>query len=105
MNGRFHPQARKWVVLGRVMMDFEDVKAAVEAAAGERREMTCHEARQLAEDLDVEYTVVGRACNKVGIGMRHCQWAPFCICEPSLNRKGKKRSDDGSGTDQGSGQE
>jgi hypothetical protein len=86
-------------------MDFEDVKAAVEAAAGERREMTCHEARQLAEDLDVEYTVVGRACNKVGVGMRHCQWAPFCICEPSLNRKGKKRSDDGSGKDQGSGQE
>lgn len=74
-------------------MDFEDVKAAVAEAAGERGEMTCHEARALAEDLDVEYSVVGRACNKVGVKMRHCQWAPWCVCQPSLNRKGKAKSD------------
>jgi hypothetical protein len=80
-------------------MDFEDVKAAVVEAAGERGEMTCHEARALAEDLDVEYSVVGRACNKVGVKMRHCQWAPWCVCQPNLNRKGKRTTD---GADAGS---
>lgn len=70
-------------------MDFDEVKQAVQAATANKTEITCHEARQLAEDLDVEYSVVGRACNKIGIGMKHCQWAPWCICEPSLDRKRK----------------
>jgi hypothetical protein len=75
-----------------VGMDFEEVKLAVkEAAERKNMELTCHEARKLAEDLDVEYSVVGRACNKVGVRMKHCQWAPWCICEPSLNRKPKDK--------------
>jgi len=73
-------------------MDFEKVKEAVKEAAQKRsNELTCHEARQLAEDLDVEYSVVGRACNKIGVRMKHCQWAPWCVCEPNLDRKGRSK--------------
>lgn len=71
-------------------MDFEAVMEAVrEAAKNKNNELTCQEARKLADDLDVEYSVVGRAANKVGVGLKHCQWAPFCICDPGLNRKKK----------------
>lgn len=74
-------------------MDFEEVKTAVEEMAQKKNmELTCHEARQLAEDLDVEYSVVGRACNKVGVRMKHCQWAPWCVCQPSLDRKAKEKN-------------
>jgi hypothetical protein len=77
---------------GAEAMDFERVKEACLRAAGEHKELTCHEARHLGEELGVEYSVVGRACNKVGVGLRRCQWAPFCICDNSLNRKGSQRS-------------
>ena len=72
-------------------MEFEEVKKAVRAATESRTEITCHEARQLAHDLGVEYSVVGRACDKMGIGMRHCQWSPWCVCEPSVDRKRKAK--------------
>ena len=85
----------KWV--GRVpeeaLVDFEEViKAVREVAERKGNELTCHEARHLAEELDVEYSVVGRACNKLGVRMRHCQWAPWCVCEPNLDRRRKKDS-------------
>jgi hypothetical protein len=70
-------------------MDFEEVKEAVRKAAP-RNELSCHEARKIADDLGVEYSVVGRACNKIGIRMRQCQWAPYCICDPKLDRKERK---------------
>ena len=74
-------------------MDFETVKAEVLAAAV-KGEITCQEADRLAERLGVQYSVVARAANKVGVRQRLCQWAPFCICEPSSHRKPKSRDDE-----------
>ncbi len=66
-------------------MDFEDVKAAVKAAAL-NNELSCQETEHLADKLGVEYSVVARAANHVGVRQRLCQWAPFCVCPPSSHR-------------------
>ncbi len=74
-------------------MDFEAVKAEVLAAAV-NGEITCQEADRLAEKLGVQYSVVARAANKVGVRQRLCQWAPFCICEPSSHRNARRPDDE-----------
>lgn len=67
-------------------MDFEEVKEAVKAAAV-NNELSCQEVEHLADKLGVEYSVIGRAANHVGVRQRLCQWAPFCVCPPSSHRK------------------
>ena len=69
-------------------MDFEEVKEAVKAAAV-NNELSCQEVEHLADKLGVEYSVIARAANKVGVCQRLCQWAPFCVCPPSSHRRRK----------------
>jgi hypothetical protein len=57
-------------------MDLEQVKEAVERAAT-NGVLTCHDARALAEELEVEYSLVGRACNEVGVKVRVCELGCF----------------------------
>jgi len=57
-------------------MDLEQVKAEVEKAATEKV-LTCHDARALAEKLGVDYLMVGKACNEVGIKVRICELGCF----------------------------
>jgi hypothetical protein len=52
-------------------------------------ELSCQEVEHLADKLDVEYSVIARAANKVGVRQRLCQWAPFCVCPPSSHRRRK----------------
>jgi hypothetical protein len=76
-------------------MDFEEVMEAVKAATEGKHEITCHDTRHLADQLGVEWTVIGRACDKLSIGLKRCQWAPYCVCDWSLTRQGiaKERQD------------
>ena len=67
-------------------MDFEEVKQAVKETAV-NNELTCQQADFLADKLGVEYSVVARAANHVGVRQRLCQWAPWCICPPRIHRK------------------
>jgi TolB-like protein len=57
-------------------MDLEQVKEAVESAATDKV-LTCHDARALAEQLGVDYIVVGQACNDAGIKVRICELGCF----------------------------
>jgi len=57
-------------------MDLKEVKEAVEQAA-KNGVITCQEARALAERLGVEYSIVGRACNEVGVKVRACELGCF----------------------------
>ena len=57
-------------------MDLQQVKQAVEQAAT-NGVLTCHDARALAEELGVEYGLVGQACNEVGIKVRVCELGCF----------------------------
>jgi hypothetical protein len=57
-------------------MDAEQVKQEVEKAAIEKV-LTCHDARALAEKLGVDYIVVGKACNEVGVKVRVCELGCF----------------------------
>jgi hypothetical protein len=57
-------------------MDLEQVKAEVEkAAAG--KVLTCQDARALADELGVDYSLVGKACNELGVKIRACQLGCF----------------------------
>jgi hypothetical protein len=64
------------VVKRRVVMDLEQVKRAVEQAA-KNGVLTCHDARALAEQLRVEYALVGQACNEAGIKVWSCELGCF----------------------------
>jgi phosphoribosylformimino-5-aminoimidazole carboxamide ribonucleotide (ProFAR) isomerase len=57
-------------------MDLEQVKEAVRQAA-KGGVLTCHDARALAEELGVEYSLVGQACNEVGVKVRSCELGCF----------------------------
>jgi len=57
-------------------MDLQQVKQAVEQAATDGA-LTCHDARALAEELEVEYSLVGEACNEVGVKVRVCELGCF----------------------------
>jgi hypothetical protein len=57
-------------------MDLQQVKQAVEQAAT-NGVLTCHDARALAEELEVEYSLVGQACNEVGVKVRVCELGCF----------------------------
>jgi hypothetical protein len=57
-------------------MDLEQAKEAVEKAAADGV-ITCHDARALAERLGVDYSVVGQACNEVGVKVRVCELGCF----------------------------
>ena len=57
-------------------MDPEKVKEAVIAAA-KNDVLTCHDARALAEQLGVDYSEVGKACNEAGIKVRVCELGCF----------------------------
>jgi hypothetical protein len=57
-------------------MDLQQVKEAVEQAAT-NGVLTCHDARALAEQLGVEYSLVGQACNEVGVKVRVCELGCF----------------------------
>jgi len=57
-------------------MDLEQVKEVVEQAAT-NGVLSCHEARALAEELGVEYSLVGQACNEAGIKVRACELGCF----------------------------
>jgi hypothetical protein len=57
-------------------MDLEQVKEAVEQAAT-NGVLTCHDARALAEQLGVEYSLVGQACNDAGVKVRICELGCF----------------------------
>jgi len=57
-------------------MDPQQVKQAVEQAAT-NGVLTCHDARALAEELEVEYSLVGEACNEVGAKVRVCELGCF----------------------------
>ncbi len=53
-------------------MDLEKVEEAVEKAAT-NGVLTCHDARALAEELGVDYSQVGQACDEVSIEVRACE--------------------------------
>jgi len=57
-------------------MDLQQVKQAVEQAAT-NGVLTCHDARALAEELEVEYSLVGQACDEVGVKVRVCELGCF----------------------------
>jgi hypothetical protein len=57
-------------------MDKHEVEKAVEHAARDGR-LTCHDARKLAEELGVDYRVVGQACNDIGVKIRVCELGCF----------------------------
>ncbi len=61
---------------GRVDMELEQVKEAVQQAAKDGV-LTCHDARALAEELGVDYSLVGQACNEAGIKVRVCDLGCF----------------------------
>jgi len=57
-------------------METEGVKERVKQLA-ENGGMSCHDARALAEELSVEYVVVGRACNDLEIKIFSCELGCF----------------------------
>jgi len=57
-------------------MDLEQIKEAVQQAAADNV-LTCHDARALAEQLGVEYSLVGQACDEVGVKVRVCELGCF----------------------------
>ncbi len=57
-------------------MDLEDVKRAVQQAANDGV-LTCHDARALAEELEVQYALVGQACDDAGVKVRVCELGCF----------------------------
>ncbi len=57
-------------------MDMEQVKSEVERAA-EAGRLSCHEARALAEKLDVEYREVGQACDELNVKIQACELGCF----------------------------
>ena len=57
-------------------MENPEVKEAIELAAKDGR-LTCHDARQLAERLGVDYRKVGRACNELGVKIKACELGCF----------------------------
>jgi hypothetical protein len=57
-------------------MDLEQVKDAVEQAATDGV-LACHDARALAEELGVEYALVGQACDEAGVKVRLCELGCF----------------------------
>jgi hypothetical protein len=57
-------------------MDLEQIKEAVKNEAKDGV-LTCHDARALAEELGVEYSVLGQACDDAGIKVRICELGCF----------------------------
>jgi hypothetical protein len=57
-------------------MDLAHVKEAV-AKAATGNVLTCHDARALAEELGVEYRLVGQACNEMGVKVQACELGCF----------------------------
>lgn len=49
----------------------EEIQAAVKEAA-RCSKITCPQAREIAEKLDVPYTVVGKTCNELEIKIKGC---------------------------------
>ncbi len=54
----------------------EALKKALNERAPDGR-ISCQEARQVAEDMDLEYSEVGQACNDLGIKIHACQLGCF----------------------------
>jgi hypothetical protein len=57
-------------------MDLDEVKEAVKKEAKDGV-LTCHDARALAEKLDVDYSLVGQACDDAGVKVRICELGCF----------------------------
>jgi hypothetical protein len=57
-------------------MEKPEVEEAVRLAAKDGP-LTCHDARELAEKLGVDYQVVGQACNDLGVKIRVCELGCF----------------------------
>lgn len=57
-------------------MDEKQLQAAVQEAAKDGR-ISCHDARRLAEELNVSYSEVGRACDVLGIKIQACELGCF----------------------------
>lgn len=54
----------------------QEVLDAVKTAAADNS-LRCPEARKVAEKLDVPYTVIGKACNQLGIKIKGCSLGCF----------------------------
>jgi len=61
---------------GSEPMEKPEVKEAIKLAAKDGR-VTCHDARQLAERLGVDYREVGQACNELGVKIKVCELGCF----------------------------
>jgi hypothetical protein len=57
--------------------DPPDLIRTLEAACGDSRRLSCAEALQIARDLDVPPSLVGRTCDGLGIKVMHCQLGCF----------------------------
>jgi TolB-like protein len=56
-----------------------DLERIIEAVKNETKDgvLTCHDARELAEKLGVEYSLVGQACDEAGVKVRVCELGCF----------------------------
>ncbi len=57
--------------------DTQSISQRLSQLSGEEKRISCSEARRLAEESGVEYRVVGRLCDGLGIKIHGCELGCF----------------------------